>query len=39
MKIALLHSTKNAILPMTVILFLLGYDLFSYAQDALLFTL
>ena len=39
MKIALLHSTKNAILPMSVILFLLGYDLFSYAQNVLLFTL
>ena len=39
MKIALLHSTKNAILPMSVILFLLGNDLFSYAQNVLLFTL
>ena len=39
MKIALLHSTKNAILPMRVIRFLFGYDLFSYSHDAFLFTL
>ena len=39
MKNALLHSMKNAILPMRVVHFLIGYDLFGYSQDALLFTL